>query len=144
MTTERHKRYMARKRAERIAKCDGSVRIWRFDYREPGERSLLIATIDQAMLDYFAAVKSGKVSQARLTSKATSVEAVLVKFFTGGDCSSMFSLAGLDVSPQEIKAALIRLEADDTWAAYYGQGVNAWKIAKQAQERIKDNEQQND
>ena len=142
MVDERTKRYLAKKRAERIDAGESTKRAFINELREPGPRAMVIAIVDQAMSDYWALVRSGSIVDGKpgvWASKRTDRRkrdycgmyeddvGSLIRFFES-DCSKLLKIADIHIDPDVIQAALKRLETTGDWAALYGVGKSAWKL----------------
>lgn len=145
----RQRRYHARKRHYRIkaGEVSGERRARATD-RIPGEKSLIVAVIEQAIMDYFILRRFGAVEFRQITGKwkdrkqggkcyqnMQPSDLVVLLYFLRRDVPLLFDVAGIDLSDVLVWDGILRLEKSGRWRGMFSKGVSMFAIADNAQVR---------
>ena len=126
--------YYARKRAQRLAEGQMVVRA---SDRLPGEKSLIVAVVEQALADYFLLRRIEAVKWRKVTGKwkdrkqggktyqnLQPHDAQVLIDFLEHDVGKLFDIADVNLPGSLVWEGILKLEKTGRWRSMFGRGVS--------------------
>jgi hypothetical protein len=113
--------------------------------RDPGPKALLCAMCHQALIDYFILRRMGAVRWCESTGhwrrrtgthgsyvfqNMTPEDCRQLLRFICDDAERLLDLAGINMSPGQVRRRIIHLEKTGEWRRYFGQGCRMFRNAE--------------